>query len=199
MRRPRARSRACGRAVAAPPAPPRGRAGRASSCSSRCPPARSRMPQPPVAEPAPLGRRAAQPLADVRIARLGLTAHRLRIDPTSPQARRCEKPCSAISSARPPRSQARQFFPSRSFSAATSSIDSASSFFSRRFSSSSDLSRGHPTRPCRRTSPSTVEGLLADPVPPAHVRRRRSRLLLPQHADDLLLVEPALPHRPSPW
>src|SRR3546814_6874246 len=41
----------------------------------------------------------------------------------------------------PPRRRPSQFFASRSFSAALSSIDSASSFFRRRFSSSSPFSR----------------------------------------------------------
>jgi len=40
-----------------------------------------------------------------------------------------------------PRHRLQTFFPSRSFSAALSSIASASSFFSRRFSSSSDFNR----------------------------------------------------------
>lgn len=47
-----------------------------------------------------------------------------------------------------------------------------------------------------QTSPSSG-GLLADAVPPAHVRRRRARLLLAQNRDDLLFAESTLPHGPS--
>jgi hypothetical protein len=43
-----------------------------------------------------------------------------------------------------------------------------------------------------------IQGLLADPVPAADLRRHRPALLLTQHADDLPLAEPILPHRPSP-
>jgi hypothetical protein len=42
-----------------------------------------------------------------------------------------------------------------------------------------------------------IEGLLADPVSAADLGRRRLALLLAQHADDLRLAEPALPHGPS--
>src|SRR5262245_5047522 len=39
---------------------------------------------------------------------------------------------------------------------------------------------------------------VADPALAANLRRRRSALLLPHDADDLLLAEPALAHRPPP-
>src|SRR3712207_7108392 len=42
-----------------------------------------------------------------------------------------------------------------------------------------------------------VERLVADPVPPAQLRRRPAGLVLLQDPDDLLLGEPGLPHRPS--
>src|SRR5205807_850286 len=42
-----------------------------------------------------------------------------------------------------------------------------------------------------------IEGLLADAVPPAHLRRRRAGLVLPEHPDDLLLREPAPAHPSS--
>jgi hypothetical protein len=43
-----------------------------------------------------------------------------------------------------------------------------------------------------------IEGLIADPVPAADLRRRRPALLLTQRPDDLRLAKPTLPHRPSP-
>ncbi len=61
---------------------------------------------------------------------------------TSPQAHLWEKPRSAIRRSTASRRAAGpiSFFPRRSFSADTSSIDSAKSFFSRRFSSYSAFS-----------------------------------------------------------
>src|SRR4051794_9043441 len=43
-----------------------------------------------------------------------------------------------------------------------------------------------------------VERRITDAVPPADLGPRQPRLVLLQHADDLLLAEPALAHRPSP-
>ena len=77
-----------------------------------------------------------------RIARLGHAAHRLRIDldqPAGPPLREAALRHQTEHSL-PAGCGPDQFFPRRSFSAETSSIDSASSFFSRRFSSSSVFS-----------------------------------------------------------
>src|SRR5271169_4746702 len=44
-----------------------------------------------------------------------------------------------------------------------------------------------------------VEGCAGDPMPAAHFLSLRPGLVLAQHADDLLLVEAAPFHRPSPF
>jgi hypothetical protein len=157
--------------------------------------------EPAVAEASALAGQIAQPLADLRRLCHRRTPHRLRVHVDQPAGmalgdavRRHQ-----MQRRRTPRRRRAQFFASRSLSAVTSSIDSASSFFRRRFSSS------RPFRRCASDGPQpavlrlpAIEGLLADPVPAAHLRRRRGALLLTQHADDLPLVEPALAHRPSP-
>lgn len=146
---------ACGRAVGGPPSPPRDRGGRASSCSCERPRAAagcravgSRSGGAPL--PGCAG------VAQGRVARLELAADRLRIDLEQPAGPPLGKPAL--------RHQAKhgratgcgpdQFFPSRSFKAATSSIDSPSSFFSR-FSSSKSSAFGRRTPTCRCTSPSS--------------------------------------------
>jgi hypothetical protein len=80
------------------------------------------------------------------------------------------------------------FFASRSFRATLSSMASARSFLSFAFSSSSAFSRlaSDTSRPPNLACP-RVERRLADPVPPAHVRGLRARLLLAQDGNDLLL------------
>src|SRR5579863_4058764 len=100
--------------------------------------------QTPVAEAAPLLRQLAQALTQCRIVRTpGLIAPYRMIDSHQPagasltQPVLLDQPVHREASRRRPQ----PFFPSRSLSAALSSIDSANSFFSRRFSSSSDFSR----------------------------------------------------------
>ena len=80
----------------------------------------------------------------------------------------------------------RPFFPNGSFSADTSSIDSASSFFSRRLSSSSARNRAAPET-VRPPLPD-VKGRIADPLLPAQVGGLHASLMLPQHANDLILA-----------
>lgn len=99
--------------------------------------------EPPVAEAPALAGTVAQPLTDLGRVGLRLPPHGLRVDRDQPagpplreallrhQAQRGGPACRRRS----------LFFLSRSLSADTSSIDSASSYFSRLFSSSSDFSR----------------------------------------------------------
>ncbi|SSP03799.1 Uncharacterised protein [Acinetobacter baumannii] len=98
--------------------------------------------QAPVAEPAALSRQAAQALAHLHVARFRLATHRLRIDLNQPAGALLGEAAlrHQAKHGRSARCRPDQFFPRRSFSADTSSIDSASSFFSRRFSSSSVFS-----------------------------------------------------------
>src|SRR5207237_9871984 len=92
------------------------------------------------------------------------------------------------------------FFAAMSFSIALSSIASASSFFSREFSSSSAFSRraSETSIPPNFAFP-LVKCRAADAVLAAHISRLRPCFLLLQDRDDLLLVEPASLHRPSPF
>ena len=88
------------------------------------------------------------------------------------------------------------FFPSSSFSAAASSIASASSRLSLAFSSSSALR----TLGLRHVEAAVfglpvVQRRLRHPVLPAEIGTLRTDLLLPQHADDLLFRKTHTLHR----
>ena len=91
----------------------------------------------------------------------------------------------------PPRAGRQKFFPSISRSVATSSIDSASSFFSLPvllLERLQPLGVGHLHAAVLR--PPRVERRVADPVLAAQLRSRCPGLLLLQDPDDLLLGEP---------
>lgn len=81
--------------------------------------------EPPVAEAAPFRRQAPQPRAHVAVARLGLPAHGLGIDPDQLAGAPLRKPALGHQAEHgfPARREPGQFFPRRPFSAATSSID----------------------------------------------------------------------------
>src|SRR5690242_19492477 len=93
--------------------------------------------QAPVAEAAPLLRQLAQALTQCRIVRApGLIAPYRMIDPHQPAGASLTQPVlldQPVHRASPYR-RLQTFFPRMSLSAALSSIDSASSFLSRRFS-----------------------------------------------------------------
>src|SRR5208282_1728341 len=110
----------------------------------RVPFTRQHPAQPSIPEAPPLRGQVAQSLSDRRIVRpLVLVAQRRTIQPYQPacvpltQPVALHHPAHRLSLHRRPQT----FFPSRSLSAALSNIDSASSFFRRRFSSSSDFRR----------------------------------------------------------
>ena len=92
--------------------------------------------------------------------------------------------------------RAYHFFPRNSFSAAASSIASASSRFSLAFSSSSAFRRlaSDTSRPAVLGLP-VVQRRLRHPVLPAKVGTLRSGLLLTQNADDLLFRKMHTLHR----
>jgi len=94
--------------------------------------------QPPLAEAATLRRQAPQSLAHVRIVRMDHAARRLGIGLDQPAGASLREAALRHQAKRslPAGCRPDQFFSRRSFSADTSSIDSASSFISHRFSSS---------------------------------------------------------------
>src|SRR5215813_11945816 len=89
------------------------------------------------------------------------------------------------------------FFARSSFSAALSSIDSANSFFSLRFSSSSIRSRltSDTSRPPYLLF--QLQSCFRDPVLARQLSRLCPTLVLAQNRNDLLFREPATLHRPS--
>src|SRR4029077_12945637 len=133
-------------------------------------------PQPPVAEPAPFGRQRPQQFAIRRVVLALLAVTRGRpVDLEQPRGASLRQSVTLnnVVNCRMTRPRRQKFFPTRSLSAALSSICSANSFFSRRFSSSrarslraSDTSRPPnfafhlskvvPLTPCRRHSSSAL-------------------------------------------
>ena len=99
--------------------------------------------EPPISEPASLAGQVPQPLADLRCIHFCRPPYGLRVNIDQPAGAPLREAMvrHQTRSRRPTRRRRSQFFANRSFSAATSSIDSASSFFSRRFSSSRPFSR----------------------------------------------------------
>src|SRR5271155_427736 len=87
-----------------------------------------------------------------------------------------------------------KFFPSISFSVDASSIDSAKSFLSLRFSSSSAFSLRASEISIPPARSPLVEGCIADAVLPAHLASRQAGSVLLQHLDDLLFGKSALTH-----
>jgi hypothetical protein len=97
-----------------------------------------------IAEAASLRRRLSQAFPHRRI--IGSSRPVVQTRPTEPRQPACAHPAHAIlmdelRGGRPSRRRRHPFFSSRSLSTALSSMASASSFFSRRFLSSSDFSR----------------------------------------------------------
>src|SRR5579859_1616801 len=96
-----------------------------------------------IAKPSPLRRQFAQSLADravVRSARTVAVGLRVQADQSTRTALRVALLVNRPAHGLPPQARRQKFFPSISRSVATSSIDSASSFFSFRFSSSRPFS-----------------------------------------------------------
>src|SRR5205814_8648520 len=97
------------------------------------------LPQPPVAEPASFGRQRPQQFAIRRVVLALLAVTRGRpVDLEQPRSASLRQSVTLnnVVNCRMTRPRRQKFFPTRSLSAALSSICSATSFFSRRFSSS---------------------------------------------------------------
>ena len=101
------------------------------------------LPQPPIAEPASFGRQRTQQFTSRRVvlALLAVT-HCRSVDPEQPRGAPLRQSMTLNNGVNccMTRPRRQKFFPTRSLSAALSSICSANSFFSRRFSSSRDFS-----------------------------------------------------------